>query len=45
MSKESKTRPHDMSFILELWKFLKHLKKIWFAPIIIIMVILGGPYG
>ncbi len=31
-----------MSFILELWKFLKHRKKLWLAPIIIVMVILGG---
>jgi len=45
MSKGFRTRPQDMSFILELWKFLKHRKKIWLAPIIIIMVILGKPNG
>jgi len=31
-----------MSFIKELWKFLRVRKKLWLAPIIIIMVVLGG---
>jgi hypothetical protein len=31
-----------MYFIKELWKFLKVRKKIWLAPIIIVMVLLGG---
>ena len=31
-----------MSFIKELWKFLRVRKKIWLLPIIIVMVILGG---
>jgi len=31
-----------MGFILELWKFLKYRKKLWLAPIISVMVILGG---
>jgi hypothetical protein len=31
-----------MGFIKELWHFLKERKKIWLAPIIIIMLIFGG---
>ena len=31
-----------MEFIKELWAFLLHRKKLWLAPIIIVMVILGG---
>jgi len=31
-----------MSFLKELWEFLKVRKKLWLAPIIIIMLILGG---
>ena len=31
-----------MELIRELWLFLKVRKKIWLAPIIIIMFILGG---
>ena len=31
-----------MSFIKELWAFLRVRKKLWLAPIIIIMVVLGG---
>jgi hypothetical protein len=31
-----------MSFIKELWKFLKVRKKLWLLPIIVVMVILGG---
>jgi hypothetical protein len=31
-----------MEFIRELWDFLKIRKKLWLAPIIIIMLILGG---
>ena len=31
-----------MGFILELWGFLRVRKKLWLAPIIIIMVIFGG---
>jgi hypothetical protein len=31
-----------MEFIKELWSFLLVRKKIWLAPIIIIMLILGG---
>lgn len=30
------------SFIKELWQFLKVRKKLWMAPIIIVMVILGA---
>ena len=31
-----------METLKELWKFLKVRKKIWLAPIIFIMFILGG---
>ena len=31
-----------MSFIKELWLFLRVRKKLWLAPIIIVMLILGG---
>ena len=31
-----------MEFIKELWSFLSSRKKLWLAPIIIVMLILGG---
>ena len=31
-----------MSFIVELWKFLKVRKKFWLLPIIVMMVVFGG---
>ena len=31
-----------MGFIKELWMFLRSRKKLWLAPIIIVMLILGG---
>ncbi len=31
-----------MSFIIELWRFLKVRKKFWLLPIIITLLILGG---
>ena len=31
-----------MNFLIELWTFLKNRKKLWLAPIIIVMVIFGG---
>lgn len=31
-----------MSFLAELWKFLKVRKKFWLLPIILVMVMLGG---
>jgi hypothetical protein len=31
-----------MSFLAELWTFLEYRKKLWLAPIIIIMLVLGG---
>jgi hypothetical protein len=30
-----------MSFIKELWKFLRIRKKLWLLPIIIVMVVMG----
>ena len=31
-----------MEFLKELWTFLRTRKKMWLAPIIIVMLILGG---
>lgn len=31
-----------MSFIKELWAFLRQRKKLWLAPVIILMVVLGA---
>jgi hypothetical protein len=31
-----------MEFIREFWAFLRVRKKLWLAPIIIVMLILGG---
>jgi hypothetical protein len=31
-----------MEFLKELWTFLRVRKKIWLAPIIIVMLVLGG---
>lgn len=33
---------NKMGFIKELWMFLRSRKKLWLAPIIIVMLILGG---
>lgn len=31
-----------MDFLKELWTFLRFRKKLWLAPIIIVMLIFGG---
>ena len=31
-----------MQFISEFWAFLRVRKKLWLAPIVIMMVVLGG---
>ncbi|MBK9574224.1 MAG: hypothetical protein IPO43_16665 [Rhodoferax sp.] len=31
-----------MSFLKELWDFLRARKKLWLLPIIVIMLVLGG---
>lgn len=31
-----------MSFVGDLWQFLKIRKKFWLLPIILVMVLLGG---
>jgi hypothetical protein len=31
-----------ISFIKEMWAFLRVRKKLWLAPIVIVMVLLGG---
>ena len=32
----------QMEFLKELWIFLRVRKKLWLAPIIIVMLMLGG---
>ena len=31
-----------MEFLKELWAFLRIRKKLWLAPIIIVLLVLGG---
>ncbi len=31
-----------MEFLKELWAFLNERKKLWLAPIIMVMLLLGG---
>jgi hypothetical protein len=31
-----------MSFLLELWQFLRARKKFWLLPIILVMLVMGG---
>lgn len=31
-----------MSFILELWAFMRERKKFWLLPAIVMMVVVGG---
>jgi len=31
-----------MSFLSELWHFMRARKKFWLAPILVMMVLLGG---
>ena len=31
-----------MSFLGELWAFLKARKKFWLMPILLVMIVLGG---
>jgi hypothetical protein len=31
-----------VEFLRDLWQFMRERKKVWLAPIIIIMVLLGG---
>jgi len=31
-----------MSFIAELWRFLRVRKKFWLLPVIFVMLLLGG---
>jgi|TARA_B110000008_G_C16754987_1_gene478245 hypothetical protein len=32
----------DFNLLKELWSFLRQRKKLWLAPLIIVMLILGG---
>jgi len=31
-----------MSFVLELWSFMRDRKKFWLLPIIVMMAVFGG---
>ena len=31
-----------MSFLMELWMFMRSRKKFWLAPVIVTMLVLGG---
>ena len=31
-----------MSFIKELWQFMRHRKKFWLVPIFLVMALFGG---
>ena len=31
-----------MSFLKEFWEFIKHRKKCWLLPILIVLVLFGG---
>ncbi len=31
-----------MTFVAEMWQFLKARRKVWLMPVIILMVVLGG---
>ncbi|WP_168185940.1 DUF5989 family protein [Magnetospirillum sp. ME-1] len=31
-----------MSFLIELWQFLRERKKFWLLPILVMMVVFGG---
>lgn len=31
-----------MSFLIELWAFLRERKKFWLLPIILLMLLIGG---
>jgi hypothetical protein len=31
-----------MEFLRELWAFLRARKKLWLAPIIVVMIVFGG---
>ena len=31
-----------MSFLIELWAFLRVRKKLWLLPVILVMLLMGG---
>jgi Family of unknown function (DUF5989) len=31
-----------MSFLLELWQFMRVRKKYWLAPIVLVLLVFGG---
>jgi hypothetical protein len=35
-------RPDMIEFLKDLWDFLRHRKKLWLLPIMVVLVLLGG---
>jgi len=31
-----------LDLLLDLWRFMRERKKLWMAPIVLVMVLLGG---
>jgi Family of unknown function (DUF5989) len=42
LPKASAVRGASMSFLFELWKFMRVRKKYWLMPIMFVMIIFGG---
>jgi hypothetical protein len=42
LSKTNSKLGWKMDLLKELWTFLRHRKKLWLAPIIIVMLIIGS---
>ena len=40
--KTSFNKAYQMAFLKELWVFLRVRKKLWLAPIIVVMLMFGG---
>jgi hypothetical protein len=37
-----KVRVSPLSFILELWEFMRERKKFWLLPLLVLMLVFGG---
>jgi hypothetical protein len=35
-------REGNMSFLIELWQFMRVRKKFWLAPILVVLLVFGG---
>lgn len=34
-----------METVLDIWRFLKHRKKFWLIPIIVVLIVFGGLFA